>query len=95
MHTSTPYYQPKAEDLVTPAKRQPVLRLNTTSEERKNGRIAKHQTAPILKLNVYNAHRVDDIAQNQAIVISDLSVAAEVAFQDRKSSSSHKQPPNV
>ena len=54
-----------------------------------------NQTAPILKLNVYNAHRVDDIAQNQAIVISDLSVAAEVAFQDRKSSSGHKQPPNV
>ena len=49
------------------------------------------QTAPVLKLNVYNAHRVDDVARNSAIIISDLAVAAQVALQDRKSNSSTKK----
>ena len=49
------------------------------------------KTAPVLKLNIYNAHRVDDSVKNQAIIITDLNVAAQVAYQDRKSNS-HEKP---
>ena len=50
----------------------------------------------MLKLNVYNAHRVDEALSNQAIVITDLSVAAQVAYQDRKSNSHQKaREPNA
>ena len=48
------------------------------------------KTTPVLKLNVYNAHNVDDVARNSAIIISDPVVAAQVVDQDRKSNS-HKK----
>ena len=46
--------------------------------------------APVLKLNVFNAHRVDDALQNQAIVINDLDVARKVTQEDGRLSLSHR-----
>ena len=50
------------------------------------------KTTPVLKLNVYNAHNVDDVARNSAIIISDPVVAAQVVDQDRKSNNHRKLP---
>ena len=41
---------------------------------------------PVLRLNVYNGHEVDDVAANNAIIISDRELAEKLQEQDRNRS---------
>ena len=53
---------------------QPKKQLNQTE--------VKGQRQPVLKLSVYNQHRVDDKLHNRAIIINDHSIAERVAQVD-------------